>query len=318
MKFKETNLRKFALPILLIILLSAVASAQVLVSVDEKTVCGDGVREGHEMCEPDTDQDLCEEAGKILGIVMVCDERDCGCLPKRMDCGNEIREGAEYCDPGEKEDRESNDFCTELGEVFNETFTCDESSCLCVPEHAFGAPKPGICGDGNITGIEQCEKAEDCRADQNCKNCTCVLKEHVDVEKVLKELEENETKTIDATSTKPVKKGFDYKDLAGTILPAFLQEEFEEEKVNVYVELQNGSSQLIGVTTQHNVIQEVIDGKVDSATFDAFVKEDKAKQIIASENRADALQKAIEEGEVTYKPRGFFAKIWHWIAGIFK
>jgi len=170
-------MKKLLLLILFLIILTTVASAQVLVSVEEKTVCGDGIREGHEMCEPDTDQDLCEAAGKILKIVMVCDERDCMCLPKRMDCGNEIREGAEYCDPGEKEDKEENDFCPELGKLFNETFTCDPGSCLCLPEIAYGVEPPAVCGDGNITRDEQCEKDEDCRADQECKNCTCVIKE---------------------------------------------------------------------------------------------------------------------------------------------
>jgi len=308
-------MKKLVLPILFLIILSAVASAQILVSVDEQTTCGDGIREGHEMCEPETDQDLCEEAGKVLGIVMVCDERDCTCLPKRMDCGNEIREGVEYCDPGEKEDKEANDFCDELGAIFNETFTCDESSCLCAPETAYGAPAKAICGDGNITGIEECEKDDDCRADQKCENCTCVLKERIDVEEELKKIEEN------TSIKKPVKKEekeFDYHDLEGVILPAFLQDDFDEANVNVYIKLKNGSSQLVGVKTLHSVVQEIVDGKMDNANFDAFVDKEKAQEIIDSSDRTAALKTAFDEGDITYKPKGLFSRIWHWFTGLFR
>jgi len=310
-------MKKILSLLLFFIILSSVVSAQILVSVDEQTTCGDGIREGHEMCEPETDQDLCEEAGKILGIVMVCDERDCTCLPKRMDCGNEIREGVEYCDPGEKEDQESNDFCDELGALFNETFTCDPDSCLCSPETAFGAPKPSVCGDNNITGIEECEKNDDCRADQKCENCTCVLKEMVTAEDILKELEQNTTKEAEKTVQKE-KKGFDPQDLVGSILPGFLQEEFEEERVNVYVASADGSTKVFGVVTQHSVVQDIKEESIDRATFDAFVDESKAKKIIDSQDRAQALQKAIEEKEITYKPRGLFARMWYWFAGLFK
>lgn len=310
--------------LLFFILLSSVAGAQILVSVDEQTTCGDGIREGHEMCEPETDQDLCAEAGKILGIVMVCDERDCTCLPKRMDCGNEIREGVEYCDPGEKEDKESNDFCDELGQLFNETFTCDPDSCLCSPENVFGAPKPSVCGDGNVTGIEECETDTDCRADQKCENCTCILKERITAEDVLKEIEQNATKETEdikeseKTVQEKEKKEFDPQDLVGTVLPGFLQEEFEAERVNVYVASNDGSTKVFGVVTQHSVIQDIKEEALERATFDAYVDESKANQIIASGNQADALQKAMEENEVTYKPRGLFARVWYWFAGLFK
>lgn len=302
--------------ILFLIILSAAASAQVLVSVEEKTTCGDGIREGHEMCEPDTDQDLCEAAGKIIGIVMVCDERDCTCLPKRMDCGNEIQEGAEFCDPGEKEAPEENDFCPQLGrEVFNETFTCDPDSCQCVPERYYGVPPPAVCGDGNVTRDEECEIDKDCRADQKCVNCTCVIKERN--ETVIKEIKEELTKKETRTEEKEEKKEFSHKGLVGEILPDYL-DDFEEERANVYIELKNGSAQVVGVVTQYGVVQQITDGKIDGATYDFFVKEEKAKQIIASEDRIKALGDAIEAGEVTYKPRGLFARMWYWFVGLFK
>jgi hypothetical protein len=263
------------------------------------------------------EQDLCEAAGKVIGIAMVCDERDCTCLPKRMDCGNEIREGAEFCDPGEKEDPVENDFCPELGKLFNETFTCDPDSCLCKPETVFGAEPPAICGDGNITRDEECEKDEDCRADEECRNCTCVRKAWVN-ESLIQDVKKNLTKKIEPEK-KPKEdvKKTDYHDFVGAILPDYLQEDFEEARVNVYVELENGSTQVVGVTTLHSVVQEIKDEKLSSVDYDVFVKEKKAKGILDADDQAAALKKAFDEGDITYKPKGLFSRIWAWIVGLF-
>ena len=311
-------MKKLLLPILFLIILATVASAQVLISVEEKTVCGDGIREGHEMCEPETDQDLCEEAGKLLKIVMVCDERDCTCLPKRMDCGNEIREGAEYCDPGEKEDKEENDFCPALGKVFNETFTCDPGSCKCLPETAFGAEPPAVCGDGNVTRDETCEKDDDCRADQECDNCTCIRKEWGNNTDIAKQVKENLTKKPE-TKPEPKKDGkiTKYHDFVGSILPDYLQDNFEEARINVYIELKNGSTQIVGITTLHNVVQEIEDVKLGSVNYDVFVKEQKARDIIDADDQAAALKKAFDDGDITYTPKGLFSRMWAWIVGLF-
>ncbi|MBW3001900.1 hypothetical protein KY338_01925 [Candidatus Woesearchaeota archaeon] len=310
-------MKKLLLLLLFLVVLSAAASAQVLVSVEEKTVCGDGIREGHEMCEPDTDQDLCEAAGKVIGIAMVCDERDCTCLPKRMDCGNEIREGAEFCDPGEKEDKEENDFCPALGNLFNETFTCDPDTCLCKPETIFGAEPPAICGDGNITRDEECEKDEDCRADYECKNCSCVRKEWIN-ESVITEVKKNLTKKQEPEKKpKEEVKKTDYHDFVGVILPDYLQKDFQKARVNVYIELENGSTQVVGVTTLHNVVQEIEDEKLSSVNYDVFVKKKKANAILNADDQGAALKKAFDDGSVTYKPKGLFSRFWAWLVGLF-
>ena len=306
-------MKRFIFAVLFMIILSSVASAQVLVSVEEKTVCGDGKREGHEMCEPDTDQDLCEAAGKILKIVLVCDERDCTCLPKRMDCGNEIREGVEFCDPGEKEDKEANDFCSELGKVFNETFTCDPDSCMCKPEKIYGLPPPEVCGDGNVTGLEQCETDEDCAEGKICKDCDCTIPERLNVTQALKEIEEE-------AKEKPEEKveELDYHDLVGEMLPEFLRDDFEEVVVNVNVKAKDGSTTVVSVVTTHSVIQEINDESDSRATYDVFVEKDLAEEILAADDKASMLELAFDEGDITYKPKGLFSRIWFWIKGLFK
>jgi hypothetical protein len=307
------KMKKFVLAMLFVIVLSSFASAQILVSVDEPTVCGDGKREGHEMCEPETEQDFCEEAGKILGIVMVCDKRDCTCYPERMDCGNEVREGAEYCDPGDKEDKEANDFCPELGELFNETFTCDPDSCLCKPEKIYGMAPPDVCGDGNVTGLEQCETDEDCDEGKICKDCDCTIAERLNVTKAIKDIEEE-------AKEKPKEKeeDFDYHDLVGEMVPEFLRDDFEEAIANVNVKAKNGSVTVISVVTTHNVVQEINDEPDSRANYDVFVEKDLAEEILAADDKASMLELAFDEGDITYKPKGLFARIWFWFKGLFK
>ncbi|MEM4263972.1 MAG: hypothetical protein QW666_03720 [Candidatus Woesearchaeota archaeon] len=298
-------------------LLCSFAYAQILIPDAEKgkTTCGNGIREGHEMCEPKTDDDFCEQAGEILGIAMVCNSKDCSCLPVRTDCGNQIREGTEFCDPGEKETTEENDFCDELGSLFNETFTCDKNTCLCKPEKAYGIIK-SVCGDGNVTGSEECEKDDDCRSDEFCKNCTCEIKERNIT--AIKEEVANETPEIKLPVVEEKKKeGFDYHDLVGVALPADLKKEFDEEKINVHVQTDEKTQIVIGVVTSHGVIQEIVDDGIKSPSFDAYVKKSKAEEILNATNKPDALLKAIEKGDVTYKPRGFFKRIVFWFKSLF-
>lgn len=309
----------FLFSLLFLITLSAAVTAQVLVSVEEKTVCGDGIREGHEMCEPNTGQDLCGAAGKILRIAMVCDERDCSCLPKRMDCGNGIREGAEWCDPGtpafHKESPEKNDFCPQLGALFNETFTCDPDTCLCRPETVYGVVK-SVCGDGNITGSEECEQDSDCRADQYCRDCMCIISPR-NVTDIVDSIKKNLTAKPAPEEKPEEKKITDYHGFVGAILPDYLRGDFGEAKVNVYVQFKNSSMQVVGIITKHGVVQDIKDEKLSGVNFDVFVEESKAVEILEADNQGEALKKAFDTNRITYKHKGIFSRLWAWMAGLF-
>ncbi len=314
--WRVIKIKKLILFGIIAILLCSMAFAQILIPDAEKgkTTCGNKILEGHELCEPKTEYDLCEDAGKVIGIVLACDSRDCSCVPKRTDCGNEIREGTEFCDPGAKETPEENDFCDELGELFNETFACDPDTCLCKPDKAYGVIK-SVCGDGNVTGSEECETDDDCRTDETCTNCTCAIKPR-DIT-AIKEDVANETPEIKPPEEKEEETGgFDYHDFVGTAIPDWL-DDFDEEKINIHVALSNKTESIVGVVTSHGVVQEIIDDGVKGNSFDVYVKKSKADEILSSENRTGALQKAIEKGDVSYKPRGFFNRIIFWFKGLF-
>lgn len=313
-KIKKTIL----LLVLATIFLCSIAFAQIAIPDAEKgkTTCGDGIREGHEMCEP-KGENLCPQAGKIIGIAMNCDPRDCSCVPKTYDCGDQIRESAEYCDPGEKETPEENDFCPKLGELFNEKFTCDSDTCLCKPEKAFARGGFAVCGDGNVTGSEECEKDADCRSNEQCTNCTCIITQR-DISEIKEELKNETAAELPVVQKKEEKEeGFDYHDLVGVALPNELSKDFKEEEVNVHVMLDAKNGSVIGVVVSHGVIQEFVDNGVKSPSFDVYVKKSKAEEIANSENRTKALLKAIENKDIKYKPRGFFNRIIFWFKNLF-
>ena len=68
----------------------------------------------------------------------------------------------------------------------------------------------------------------------------------------------------------------------------------------------------------HGVIQEFTEDGLEDPTFDAFVTKLVAEEIIDDENRTGALVKAVEDGDITYKPKGFFKKIMFWFKNLFR
>ena len=309
---------KYAVYIGLLLLLASVASAQVILTEQEllETECGDGVREGFEMCEPETEFDFCEAAGKVLGIVMVCSEKTCDCLPTRKDCGNQIREGTEYCDPGKKETPEENDFCDELSDVINQTVLCDPASCFCKPEKPYITP--ATCGDGKIEKDEECEEDKDCIAGFDCKECKCVERpkpkdgevEEVEPEEILEQ--------IPLTEEKKHPKDYQLDDYVGVNLYPILERDFEDEIINLEYKYENESVVTIGIMTQHGVVQATQAEPYDKPSFLAWIKDETYQGIVNSENISQAIETAIETDELKYRPRNFFRRIGFWFKTLFR
>ena len=313
-------MKKIALFIALAILLAVAANAQLLLpsSAFDNTVCGDGIREGRELCDPEGDrktESMCEDLGKILGIVLVCDFRDCMCLPKRMDCGNGIREGSEWCDPGEKQDPDKNDKCPELSDYLGEEVICDPDSCLCKPTGIFN--KTGICGDARIEYGEECESDEDCGDQKECVNCKCeVIIPDIGESNLTEELSQSD---IPAPETKKVvKKEFNYMDYVGEKVPEIFYSDFDNARINVFVYKGEEPKKIIGIMTLHRVIQEIVDEKLEDPDYNLLVEEEVAESIIDANDRISAMKDALKTKEIRYKPTGFFSKIWFWFKGIFR
>jgi len=287
--------------------------------------CQNGIREPSESCDLGSKtvkpgEDLCPALGKILGIVQVCRSEECACLPDRMDCGNGIREGAEWCDPGDevKEPVEKNDKCPALSDFFNRSMACNKDTCLCKATTDLTANIS--CGNGKIEFREECEADSDCKDDKECKSCKCIVKlpgmNQTQLDTLLNQSDIVVPDKTDAVEMQE-KKDFDYHDLVGETIPDLFYSDFEKAYTNVEVRT-SGEPYIVGVMTKHNVIQEILDNGYEEPDMVVFVSEDEAKAIAGSENRLDALDTALGEGKIEYRPAGLFGRMWFWFKGWFR
>lgn len=294
------------------LLLASLAAATIIPASLTEQKCGNGIREGYELCEPETAYDLCPAIGKILKIAMVCNEQTCACLPgeSAKNCGNQIRESAEACDPGTKEP--PFDICPNISQIIGLPLKCDTTTCDCV---ASGAPVViSYCGDEKVEGSEDCESTDDCPKGRECQNCTCV---RVETELNIS-VEHNVTEDVtlpptieDITSAagKTVILDFVIEDYVGEILPEEL-DYFDDEAVNIHVAMEDGSNTTVSLVTTEMVVQEIHPEAIAEPSMDIWVDEDAVKAVKAADNRTATITHMLSDGTIRYRPAGFWRSIW--------
>lgn len=158
------------------VIVAASSSAAYPVTSD----CGNGMLQGVEQCE----------AGIPCAAGSICSE--CFCIPQSVSsfssaqlssfassqggggvCGNDILDELEQCD-------RNADYCPE-------GFTCDYTSCFCMPEDVFPSASSAsstevssefICGNGVREGTEQCDTGIPCSGNGFCTaDCMCQILE---------------------------------------------------------------------------------------------------------------------------------------------
>ncbi len=302
--------------VLALAVLSAAVSASVIPAKYTEQKCGNGVREGYELCEPDTAYDICPAIGKLLKIAVVCNDQTCDCLPGRSakDCGNQIREGVEMCDPGTKE--AVVDFCPNISAAIGLPLVCDKETCDCIPS---GAPLIlSTCGDSKVEGNEDCESNEDCPKGRACQNCTCI---RVEQELNLTPVQHNVTTeeipvpTIEDITRKAGKTeiaGFVIEDYVGEIIPEDL-DYFDDEEINFYIKMNDGNEYVAGAVTTKNVVQEVHPYALNDTSMRVWIDEDALGAIKAADQRTPLIVSMLSDGRINYKPSGLFRRIWFWL-----
>jgi len=309
------SMRHALLFILLGTLLIMPASASVISSSLTEQKCGNGLREGYELCEPDTAYDLCPSIGRVLKIAMVCDERNCACLPgeSAKDCGNHILEGVEMCDPGEKE--VPVDYCPNISQIIGLPLKCDTASCDCVAEGL--AYKISYCGDAKVEGYEDCEADDDCPTGRTCDNCTCVRR---DVSLNLTPVEHNVTPDdIPVPTVEDIIKrkkntvaGFVLEDYVGEVLPDELGY-FDDEEINIRIAMKDGSNVTVSLVTTEMVVQEIHLYALNDTSMELSMDEETVADIKAADSRTATIVRMLEDGTIEYKPTGFFRRIWFFL-----
>jgi hypothetical protein len=305
-------MRQLTIIVLACVMLSIGASASVIPAKYTEQKCGNGVREGYELCEPDTAFDICPSIGKLLKIAMVCDERNCACLPdeKAKNCKSEIREGVEMCDPGDKEPVV--DFCGNISAAIGLPLQCDTETCDCVPK---GPPVViSYCGDGKVEGNEDCESDDDCPKGRTCENCTCIrTNDDLNLTPVVHNVTTDDiaVPTIEDITSAPKTTiaGVTLEDRIGQVLPESL-EYFDDEAIVIHLALKDNTAQDISIVTTQMVVQEVHAEAAEDATMEVWVTEDAVNTILASEDKAARIELMLEDGTIKYKPAGFFRRIW--------
>jgi hypothetical protein len=301
--------------IVLGILLEASVAASVIPASLTEQKCGNGIKEGYELCEPDTAYDICPAIGKLLKIAMVCNEFTCDCLPGKSakDCGNQIREGVEMCDPGEKE--ETIDFCPNISAAIGLPLKCDTATCDCVAE---GLPfVVSYCGDGKVEGNEDCESDDDCPKSRRCEDCACVAKE---TELNLTPVEHNvTTDEIPVPTVEDITRrqkntiaGFVLDDYVGEILPEEL-DYFDNEEINIYVAMKDGTNLTVSLVTTEMVVQEIHPFALNETSMEVWVGEDTVAEVKAADNRTATIVRLLETGKIAYEPTSFFRRLWFWL-----
>jgi hypothetical protein len=309
-------MKTLAIFAIILTLLSAAVFASVIPSELTEQKCGNGIREGYELCEPDTAYDLCPSIGKILKIAMVCNENTCNCLPDRSakDCGNQILEGVEMCDPGTKEP--PIDFCPNISMALGISLKCDPKTCDCIPTGPI--IKLSTCGDGKIEGNENCENDSDCPMGRSCVNCTC---ERVDDSFNYTQVQHNVTEDNIAVPTieditrngaKTELAGFVLEDYVGEVIPDALGY-FDNENINAYITMNDKNEYVASIATKEMVVQEVHPYPLNDTSMELWISEDTLGKIKASDRRTETIVGMLGDGTIKYKPTGFFRRIWFWL-----
>jgi hypothetical protein len=307
--------RLLLLFIVLLVISSTVTASIIPASLTEQK-CGNGKREGYELCEPNTAFDLCPAIGKILKIAMVCNENTCACLPgeSAKNCGNGIRESAEACDPGTGKKGPQLDICQNISQIIGLPLKCDPQVCDCV---ASGIPVVlSECGDDEIEGAEDCEADADCPKGRTCQNCTCAhVEEELNLSPVVYNVSSNVTlpPTIEEITSKAGKAkvlGFVLEDYIGEVLPEDLSY-FDGETIAVHVSNLDKTNTTVTVITEKNVVQDIKPNAPKKETLNIWISEDAVEKIKAAEGkRTRTIVSMLEDGKITYRPRGFWRRLW--------
>ncbi len=302
--------------LLVLAVLAFSVSASVIPAEYTEQKCGNGIREGYELCEPDTVFDLCPSIGKILKIAMVCDERYCNCLPGRSAkaCGNQILEGVEMCDPGTKE--ELVDYCPNVSMAIGIPLVCDNNTCDCIPS----GPRIVLstCGDDKVEGNEDCEEDSDCPGTRKCENCTCVRVEtNISISPVQHNISEDEISVptlaeITGGAGKTEIAGFFIEDYVGEVIPEDL-DYFDDETINFYIKMNDGTAYVASAVTTKMVVQEVHPYGLNDTTMEVWTDEGALGEIKDSDSRTTIITRMLTDGTINYKPSGFFRRIWFWL-----
>lgn len=98
-------------------------------------------------------------------------------------------------------------------------------------------------------------------------------------------------------------------ELNGTVLPSFVASFFDEERVVIYVSMDDGSSLLAHVEVIDGVVVDIGEDEIIDSTIDIFLSEQVINEVALSENKLGSFNDALSRGDVRYEVKGFFRNV---------
>lgn len=98
-------------------------------------------------------------------------------------------------------------------------------------------------------------------------------------------------------------------ELVGARLAGPIGGLFGNERVNLYVTLEEGESVVIGIISENKKVVSFEEGELTDPTLNAYVTEEILTEIIDSDDSLQTFQEALEENEISYEAVGFSNKM---------
>ena len=95
----------------------------------------------------------------------------------------------------------------------------------------------------------------------------------------------------------------------GQILEGPLATLFGDQRLNIYIDLENGEQFILGLVTENKVVKSLEAGAVSKPTLKIYTTEAIVAKIQTSDDGGRVLKDALDSGEITYEAIGFFNKI---------
>ena len=101
----------------------------------------------------------------------------------------------------------------------------------------------------------------------------------------------------------------DDSEVVGTDLPGFARSLFGNQRMNIHISLNDGSTEMHGLVTENGVVTQFTDSELSNPTVNVYTSEDVIVTILNSENSISAFQDALNNGGITYNAIGFVNRI---------
>ena len=107
-----------------------------------------------------------------------------------------------------------------------------------------------------------------------------------------------------ATQVNDLKSQVEGQELTGLVAKLFAN-----DNINIYVKMENGQQQVVGVVTKDKKVSSINIGAVEKPTLKIYTDDKTVAEIQSATNSIGALQSVLREKKVTYEAVGFFNKI---------